>query len=385
MQAIERKKRETARRGNGEGSIYQRPDGRWTAQVSMGCNGDGKRIRKTVYGWTKKEVQDDLAKLQGQKCDGTLTAPGKTTLGAFLTRWLDDVARLSVRERTLDNYRRAVNKHISPKLGGVRVDKLTTAQVEWFYAELERCKIGCHTRRLCHAVLRQALQKAVKWNMVPRNVCIGADAPGITTKEIQPLTAEQVGALLAKAKGNRLDALYVVAVTTGMRLGELFGLQWSDVDLTAGAVFVRHSLQELNGKLTLGEPKTAKSKRRVELPAMTVDALHEHRKRQLAAGHLAAGYVFTNTEGNPLRRSHFHRGEFKPLLKAAKLPAIRFHDLRHTAATLLLLDGTHPEIVRDRLGHSKIGITIDLYSHVLPSMQKEAAGRLDRLLAVKAS
>lgn len=220
-------------------------------------------------------------------------------------------------------------------------------------------------------------------NLVSRNVCDGAQPPSITTKEIQPLTAGQAGTMLATAKGDRLEALYVVAVTTGMRLGELFGLQWSDVDLANGAILVRHALQELNGKLTLTEPKTAKSRRRVELPKMAIDALHSHLKRQMAAGHLAGGYVFTNTEGGPLRRSHFHGGNFKPLLTKAGLPEIRFHDLRHTAATLLLLDGTHPEIVRDRLGHSKIGITIDLYSHVLPSMQKEAAGRLDRLLSAK--
>ena len=228
------------------------------------------------------------------------------------------------------------------------------------------------------------LKKAVRWNLVSRNVCDGAQAPGISTKEIQPLTAEQASTLLATAKGDRLEALYVAAVTTGMRLGELFGMQWADVDLPNGAILVRHALQELNGKLTLTEPKTAKSRRRVELPKLAIDALREHRKRQFAAGHMASGFVFTNTEGGPLRRSHFHRGDYKPLLTKAGLPEIRFHDLRHTAATLLLLAGVHPEIVRDRLGHSKIGITIDLYSHVLPSMQKEAAGRLDSLLSAKA-
>lgn len=374
----------TRRRGNGEGSISQRPDGRWMAQISMGVGADGKRVRRTVYGWTKKEVQDQLAKLQGQKFDGTLSKPGKTTLADFLNRWLEDVVRLNVRDRTYDCYRRTIEKHISPKIGGVRVDKLATAQIEWFYADLERAGVGARTRQLCHAVLRQALQKAVRWNLVSRNACEGVEAPRVKKQEIHPLTVEQVGILLSAAKGDRLETLYTTAVTTGMRLGELFGLQWSDVDLDGGAILVRHALQELNGKLTLTEPKTAKSRRRVDLPQMTIDALLEHRKRQFAAGHLASGYVFTNTDGGPLRRSHFHRSNYKPMLTRAGLPEIRFHDLRHSAATSLLLAGVHPKIVADRLGHSKIGITMDLYSHVLPSMQKDAADRINQLFSAKA-
>lgn len=373
------KRLKATRRGNGEGCMCQRADGRWMAQISMGFDGTGRRVRKTIYGETKGDVQDQLTDLKKSKKDGMLAAPTKIKLAGYLDRWLQDVARLKVRERTFDNYERAVNRHIVPTLGNVKLDKLTTAQIEGFYATLERQGVGCHTRRLCHAVLRQALQKAVRWNLVPRNPCLDYEAPSISSKEIQPLAAEQVAALLAEAIGNRQEALYVVAVTTGMRMGEIFGLQWGDVDLAAGSIYIRRSLQERNGKLTLAEPKTKKSKREVVLPRMAVDALHEHRKRQLAAGRLATGYVFTNTEGGPLRRSHFHRADFKPLLRLAKLPEIRFHDLRHTAATLLLVEGVNPKIVAERLGHSKVGITLDLYSHVVPSMQKDAAARLDRL------
>ena len=377
----ERKKRVTARRGNGEGSIYQRPDGRWSAQISMGFNAQGKRIRRTIYGDTKKDVQDELAKLQGQKVDGMLTMPAKTTVAAFLTCWLEDVARPQIRPATFACYEGIIDNHLTPRVGGVRLDRLTPVHVQSLYSALEADGASSYTRRLCHAVLRLALKQAVKWGLLPRNVCDSVEAPRVKRGEIQPLTPGQVGDLLKAAKGNRLEALYVVAVATGMRMGELFGLQWADVDLTAAAIFVRHALQELNGKLTLGEPKTAKGKRRIELPKLAVDALHEHRKRQLAAGHLASGYVFTNTKGNPLRRSHFHRQDFKPLLTTAKLPDIRFHDLRHTAATLLLLEGTHPKIVQERLGHSQISVTLDTYSHVLPTMQKSAAAQLDRLLA----
>jgi integrase len=207
------------------------------------------------------------------------------------------------------------------------------------------------------------------------------ERPATGKADIQPLSAEQVAALLAAAAGDRLEALYSVAVGTGLRLGELFGLQWSDVDLKAGAVTVRHTLQELNGKLTLKEPKTDKSRRRVELPDSAVAALTDHRKRMFIEGHAAVPWVFCNQHGGPLRRSHFHREDFKPLLAKAELPDIRFHDLRHTSATLLLSAGVHPKVVQERLGHSQISITMDVYSHVLPTMQREAAGRLDSILS----
>jgi integrase len=171
-----------------------------------------------------------------------------------------------------------------------------------------------------------------------------------------------------------------LAVTAGMRLGELFGLQWPDIDLAKATLMVRRTLCELEGELFVSEPKTAKGRRRIDLPKMAVDALWRHKKRMLVEGFAAVEWVFCNSHGGPLRRSHFHANDFKPLLKRAKLPAIRFHDLRHTSATLLLSAGVHPKIVQERLGHSQISVTLDTYSHVLPTMQVEAASRLDELL-----
>jgi integrase len=174
-----------------------------------------------------------------------------------------------------------------------------------------------------------------------------------------------------------------LAVGSGMRLGELFGLQWPDVDLKAGAVTVRHTLIELNGTHTLSEPKTAKSRRRIELPDTVVGALLDHRRKMLAEGHAGVAWVFCNQHGGPLRRSHFHRQDFKPLLKAAGLPDIRFHDLRHTSATLLLSQGVHPKVVQERLGHSQIGVTMDIYSHVMPGMGREAADKLNSVFTAR--
>jgi integrase len=213
-----------------------------------------------------------------------------------------------------------------------------------------------------------------------RNVCDAVDAPTVPEREITPLTPEQVGKLLAAAKDDRLEALYVLAIGSGMRLGELFGLQWRNVNLNAGTCSVCHSLTELGGKLTLSEPKTAKGRRLVTLPRRVIDALIDHRKKMVALGFAGVPFVFCNSVGGPLRRSHFHRNEFKPLLKRAGLPDIRFHDLRHTSATLLLAQGVHPKVVQERLGHSQISVTLDTYSHVLPSMQVDAANRLDSML-----
>lgn len=206
------------------------------------------------------------------------------------------------------------------------------------------------------------------------------DRPKAVKADIMPLTAEQVDALLAAARGDRLEALYVLAVTSGMRLGELLGLQWSDVDLKGRAIMVQHSLQELKGKLSLAEPKTARGRRRIDLPQMAIDALIRHRAQRLKEGLAGVPWVFPNLSGGPWRRSHLHFKEFKPLLSLAGLPDIRFHDLRHTSATLLLSQGVHPKVVQERLGHSQISVTLDTYSHVLPTMQVEAAGKFDQVL-----
>lgn len=374
-------KRQTKRRGNGEGSIYLRWDNRWCGCVTVGINAAGKRIRREVYGATKREVQEKLTGLQSSKLDGTLCDSGKITLAAFLERWLADVAKPGVRETTLVSYQGIVTNHINPLLGGVALAKITPVHVQGLYSMMADDKKSARLRQLTHAVLRRSLKQAVRWGLVPRNVCEAVDPPRVPKVEIRPLSPEQVDVMLLTAEGNRLEALYVVAVTTGMRMGELFGLQWADVDLANKSLAVRWTLSEVGGRLTLGEPKTKASRRKIELSDGESHALHEHRKRMIAAGHAGVSYVFCNQHGGPLRRSHFHKQDYKPLLKLAGLPAIKFHDLRHTAATLMLAAGVHPKVVQERLGHSQIGITMDTYSHCLPTMQRSAVGLVSDMLA----
>jgi integrase len=216
--------------------------------------------------------------------------------------------------------------------------------------------------------------------MIQRNPCDAVDPPRVPKREIAPLDAAQVQKLIKAAKKDRLYALYVLAIATGLRQGELFALRWCDVDLNRKVVSVRFTLVETGSERFLAEPKSAKSRRQVDLPQFAVDALVDHRKRMLAEGFAGSEWVFCDTCGGQLRRSNVIRNSFKPILKRAKLRNLRFHDLRHTSATLLLSQGVHPKIVQERLGHSQISLTLDTYRHVLPTMQVEAAGKMDQLL-----
>lgn len=368
------------RRGNGEGSVYQRADGTWCATYSSGYNEQGKRRRRTIFGKTKQKVQDKLRQLTSEIDAGVTIEPQRTTVGEYLGRWLKDAAQPRLKLTTYQNYFGVVKNHLKPRIGGIALAKLTILHVQSLYADMARCDKSAETIRLAHAVLRRALRQAVNWRLVPYNVCAEVERPRIVKTEIVPLDTEQAIALLKAAEGIRLEAIFTVAVATGMRLGELFGLHWPDVDLGAGIVMVRRSLVEVHGKLHLLEPKTKRSRRRIDLPQVAIDALKKHRQTMVEWGWGDTPWVFCNSHGGPLRRSHFHKDVFKPLLKKAGLPDIRFHDLRHTSATLLLAAGVHPKVVQERLGHSQISVTLDTYSHVLPTMQKEAASKLDQML-----
>lgn len=368
------------RRGRGEGSIYQRADGRWTATISLGSGVDGRRKRRTVYGTTKAAVQSELLKLQTSSAAGTLVAIDKETVASFLARWLFDVAKPTVRASTFRNYELVVGKHVSPRIGGLLLQKLTPAHAQGLYAEMDRDGVGPNPRRLAHAVLSRAFKHAVRQGLVVRNVCDAVEPPKVPKAKIRPLNQSQVAKLLVAAQEHRLEALYHLAIGTGMRQGEIFGLFWSAVDLAAGTVSVHQALVNLSGKVTLGPVKSGSSRRMIDLPQHVIKALEAHRKRQMASGFGGVDFVFTNQSGGPLRRSHFLADEYKPLLKRAGLPLIRFHDLRHTHATLCLLAGENPKVVQERLGHANISITLDTYSHVLPSMKTDAATRFDALI-----
>jgi integrase len=233
---------------------------------------------------------------------------------------------------------------------------------------------------MTYTVLRTALRDALRMRLLAANPLDAVSRPRAPRREIQALDAEQTRALLAAAQGDPFEALYVLAVGTGLRLGELTGLRWGDVDLDAGAVHVRRALVErVNGEITFAEPKTSQSRRKVDLPAFVIAALERHRVRLGALPHRDR-LVFATPEGLPIRRSNLHRRSYKPLLKRAGLPELSFHALRHTAATLALAAGVNPKIVQERLGHSTVALTLDTYSHAVPTLGRDAAKRIDALI-----
>ena len=376
-----------ARRGRGEGGITKRGDGRWMGQADLGWQ-DGKRRRKSLYGRTKSEVQAKLRETLHRKAHGMPPVPEQETVGTFLRRWLE-IKKEGVRQRTWTRYEQIVRAHLLPNLDRIRLAKLTPQDV----AEcLRRVKVSgsAYMARGARDVLRTALNQALRWELVSRNVAVLTDPPRHRTREITPLTPRQAGTLLAAVTGHRLEALITVALGLGLRQGEALGLRWEeDVDLEAGQLSVRQTLVRAGREPRFEEPKTDRSRRTITMPSVVAAALRRHRTRQLeeqlAAGPewRQSGLVFTTPIGTPIDRGRLH-GTFKAILRSAGLPDIRYHDLRHTAATLLLVQGVDMRTIMATLGHSRISQTMDLYAHMMPTLRGHAAEQMDAILAPKA-
>jgi integrase len=314
---------------------------------------------------------------------------GTVTLSEYLERWLNDSVKDTVRPRTWERYEQNSRIHIVPALGRMKLKALTPAHVRGLYRQKLEERLAPRTVNYIHVTLHKALKQAVADGLLPRNVTEAVNAPRPEKKEIRPLTPEQARAFLEAIREDRLEALYVLAITAGMRQGELLGLRWSDVDLEAGTLQVRRSLASTkDGVAVYNEPKTAKGRRNVKLSGLALEALKRHRAAQnaerLKLGSLWEdhGLVFSDPSGKPMRRWWLDRWSLAPLLERAGLPkAVTFHGLRHTCATLMLAGGVHTKVVQEMLGHADVSITLNVYSHVLPGMQDEAARRMDALLS----
>jgi integrase len=307
-------------------------------------------------------------------------------MAQFLTSWLG-IVKPTVGVGTWKWHEEIVRLHLVPAFGTLAIGKLSPQQVQTLYANKLNAGLSTTTVRHIHAVLHRALETAVALDLVTRNVADRAKAPRMRRHEMEALTPEQSRALLQAVAVDPLEALYVLAITTGMRQGELLGLKWRDVDLDAAWLRIRETVRKLHGEFVFTPPKTERSRRGVALTSMAVAALRRHQVRQEEAKATAGlawqvnDFVFPDTIGGPMEGRHVLRHYFRPMLRSAGLPPIRFHDLRHTTATLLLGQGIHPKVVAEMLGHTTIGITLDTYSHVLPEMQREATRVLDRLLS----
>lgn len=382
--------RKRAKRANGEGSIYQRSDGKWVGSVSV--NVEGKVKRKVFYGKTKTEVREKLQDALAEKKQGSLTLSVQQTVGEYLDHWLENIIKHTIRPRSYERYEAIVRLHLAPNIGKTKLQALNPQHLQKLYAKKLNEGLSSTTVNAIHGMLHKALDDAVKTGLLARNVCDSVSPPRKLHNEIKPLNPVQIRKLLEAAKGHPNEALFVLALATGMRRGELLALKWQDVDFTNNTLQVRRTLSRLptqmgreRGELYVeSEPKTKKSKRSIVIADFAIEALKKHRLRQEEAKKQAedlwedCDYVFCTPFGSHLDPGHDALEGLKVLLKKAGLPEIRFHDLRHSAATLLLSKGVHPKIVQEILGHSEISMTMDIYSHVLPTMQKEAMEKLNQ-------
>lgn len=290
-----------------------------------------------------------------------------------------------LRPLTYAGYKVNVEKHLIPTIGRIPLDQLTPQNVQEMMNGHLRAGLSAKSVAYIHQVLRTALGLAVRWDMVSRNVARLVDRPRVQRKPISPLTPDEARKFLGSIRGHRLEALFSVALALGLRQGEALGLRWDDIDFNAGTVRVSHQLQRIDGRLTLVPPKTEKSRRTLVMPSMIAEQLRGHQMRQVAEKLWAGskwhetGLVFANRVGEPTQArrviEQFHRA-----LSGAGLRRIRFHDLRHSCATLLLVQGVSPRVVMEVLGHSEIALTMNTYSHVVPELQREAAERMQTIL-----
>ncbi len=373
------------KRGNGEGSITKRDDGRWMARYTVHTAKGPKR--RTVYAKTRTEAADKLAKALSDRTEGIVYDDENLTVGKYLDRWLKSVVRGSVRQSTYDRDAYLVEKHIEPALGRIKLKNLSSAHVQGFYSDRLDSGLSAATVHKAHTILHKALARAVAWQIVPRNATDAVEPPQPTPKEMRPLSPAEARKFLDAAHGDRLEALYVLAVTTGMRQGELLALKWQDIDLENATANVKRTLTRVGGRYTLGEPKTKKSRRSIRLTPRATDVLEQHLERQLwdirmlGNNYADQGLVFSTNTGVFINPSNVRQRSFAPLLRKANLPHMRFHDLRHTCATLLLGKGTHPKFVQELLGHATVAITLDTYSHVMPGMGDQTARAMQDALA----
>jgi len=372
--------RRLGRRGNGEGSVYLRHDGRWAVDITL-----EDQKRKRYYFKTQKEAIQARRELLNQQAQGTLATGPQRTVKDYLEDWLENVQKVRLRVSTYVKYKKLINSYILPVIGHVRLQKLTPQQVQSLYTKKLRDGLSAKTVYNVHGLLHNALDNAVRWGLVSRNVTDLVTPPRLVKKERQPLTLEQAKKLLEVAHRQRLEMLIILALTTGMRRGEMLALRWSDIDVDGHSLQVRHTVDFIaRYGYVENEPKTARGKRKIMLPAFVIEMLKQHRVSQLEQRFKVGGswhdldLVICGLEGNYLNPRYLLK-LFDKLLNEAGLPHMHFHDLRHSVVTLLLSMGVDPRSIQEFVGHEDITTTLGIYSHMLPSMQQGIVDKLNDL------
>ena len=394
-----------------QGHIRQQGKGSWELKFDLGRDPlTGKRVTKyATFRGTKRKAQEELTRLLAQRNEGSYVDPTKMTVGQYLRHWLAADIDRRVAARTAARHRGIVENNIIPRLGGVPMRKLTAVHIEAFEVELQRegwvkpqrsqpksangaesvrpekQGLSAQTVQHIHRTLSQALGHAVRLGVLFKNPAQQVKPPTPNRREIKILGKDEIGALLRAAKGKWLHLPVLVAVTTGARRGELLGLRWSDLDLNGGILTINQSIERLKGEITFKAPKTKTSRRSIKLPTLTIQALQEHRAAQaeerlkLGLGRDSRGLVFTRADGEPLDPDSVSKG-FRRLVTTAEVTPITFHGLRHSHISHLLMDGVHVKVVSERAGHANINITLSVYAAYIPSMQADAALRVEAWL-----
>jgi integrase len=377
-----------------QGQIIRRGDRTWLLRVFLGREssaGKRKYSNETFHG-TKKKAQARLNEMLTELNAGTFIKPSKTTLGEFLSQWLE-IRKPSLSERTHTDYTYLLEKYVRPTLGASLLMDVTGGDVQALYARMtSELGLGPRMVRYVHTVLSAALKKGVLLKQIRFNPAEHAELPKETRKEVQTFSLDQANKFRKAATVDRLGVVMVFALTTAMRPEEYFGLKWEDVDLKAGEVRVRRALiwRTRGGGWHLSETKTPKSRRTIPIPPSMLFQLRRHKRLQaerrmkLGGAYLNHDLVFATAEGGPLNIQNFTRRHFKTTLKRAELPKdFTLYSLRHTCATQLLAAGENPKVVSERLGHASVKITLDLYCHVLPHMQQAASDRIEKMFFKK--
>ncbi|RCW44688.1 site-specific recombinase XerD [Halopolyspora algeriensis] len=381
------------KQANGMGTIVQRKDGRYHAAVYV-YTPTGERVRKYVYGKTWQEVHDKRIELLDNNRKGIPSVTSSMKLTDYLDYWLREVARHELRTKTFSDYEALASHYIRPHLGAKRLNALGVGDVRTFLRKVSTQpgrkgrKLSPRTVQYIHAVLRSALQHAVREELIGRNVAKLVSAPSSEEHEVAPMEPRHARRLIEHAQQHWLCALWLVYLATGLRRGEALGLAWSDVNLATGELRVRRTVQRVKGDIVFGEPKTARSRRTLHLPEICVHALKQHREtvaeRSLPAQrnphpHQPADLIFVTRTDRVIDPRSVNRA-FGTLLKQAGLEHVRVHDLRHTCATFLKMQGATDREVMEQLGHSSIGVTMNIYAHVLDDTKREMSTRMNQFL-----
>lgn len=373
----------SGKRANGEGTVSQRADGRWMAQVYVNQS-DGRRVRRTVYAWTRKEVDRKLADLRDRSEDGRVITPVRLTLEAYLEEWLTQIVAVRVRPNTLAAYRYNAERYLFPDLGRKRLATLSARELRLYFESLRRRGVGERTVKYVHSTLRAALEDAVREEVIDKNPASLVRVPSPARVERVPLSVDEVRMLLKAVGDDRLRAMFVVFAMLGMRRSEVLGLRWEDVDLEEGFLQVRRGLQRVNGELMVLPTKTLRSRRTIPLPHVVLDVLTQHRAAQevervsLAQRWPASTYVFTTPIGTPIDPRNCTR-VVQEACRRAGVRVVRLHDFRHGCVSVLLGLGVPPRTAMDIAGHSTIEMTMNVYGHVSLDEKREALDKLGSL------